>query len=70
MIRAINNLVWRVHSPSLFELVSEHPERVYVHYEDKRWKITYIATTGHQVSCKYNSRTDAMKTIATRSGVI
>lgn len=70
MIRSIDNLYWRVHSPSKFELVSEHPERVYVHYENERWQITYTTTTGQQISRKFLSREDAMKTIATRSGVM
>ena len=68
MIRSLQNTLWRVHSPSLFELVSDHAERVYLMYERPYWALVYQAPDGHTISRTFGTRDAAIALIAQRSG--
>ena len=66
MIRSLGSCLWHVHSPSLFELVSDRPERVYIIFDGAGWSLTYMAEDGHTVSRGFKSRDAAIGLIAGR----
>lgn len=69
MTRTFHGIAWHVYSPSLYQLVSDHPERVCLGYRSHGWELAYIAADGHTVTRFFRSRDEAMGLIAHRMGV-
>ncbi len=69
MIRAIDNLLWRIHSPSSFELLSiqgdiDDPDvRVFVRFDGGGWLLQYWSPKGVNVGVPFASRDDAVRQV-------
>ncbi len=66
MTRSIAGALWHVHSPSMFELVSDLKARVYVVFDGLGWSLLYMAEDGHTVSRGFASRDAAFALLADR----
>jgi uncharacterized DUF497 family protein len=66
MIISLVGLPFIVHSPSLFEMVSDRPDKVYIMYEQPSWVLVYRAEDGHTVSRTFRTRDDAARIISER----
>jgi len=70
MIRAINGLLWQVHSPSAMELLSTRDDandpgaRVFVRYDGREWLLQYWSPRGINVSVPFASKGEAIDQVA------
>jgi len=67
MILSIHGLAFKVHSPSLLEMDTDRPEKVFVMYEQPSWALVYRAADGHTISRTFKSRDAAIELIASRA---
>ncbi len=69
MIRAIDNLLWRIHSPSSFELLStmddvDDPDvRVFVRFDGYEWLLQYWSPKGVNVGVPFATRDEAIQQV-------
>lgn len=66
MTRSIAGCLWHVHSPSLFELVSDREAKVYIVFDGAGWSLLYVAEDGHTVSRGFPNRDSAFALLMER----
>ncbi len=69
MIRSLNGLTWRIHSPSSFELLStmddvDDPDvRVFVRFDGYDWLLQYWSPKGVNAGVPFATRNEAIQQV-------
>ncbi len=69
MIRSLNGLLWRIHSPSSLELLSLQHDvddpgaRVFVRFDGEEWLLQYWSPRGINTSVAFAGRDEAMQQV-------